>query len=110
MGPLSLQGEYRQADFDAGDGGNASDMDVGGSYIQASYILTGESRGYKGKSGKFDKVKLNGPMGAWELLETLAAGIRSGLSGYRSGGFREKQYYGLPQPQCRTSRLVRPGI
>ena len=68
MGPLSLQGEYRQADFDAGDGGTPSDVDVEGSYIQASYILTGESRGYKGKAGKFDKVKPKGPMGAWELV------------------------------------------
>ena len=68
MGPLSLQGEYRQVDFDAGDEGNASAVDVEGSYIQVSYILTGESRGYKGKSGKFDKAKPNGPMGAWELV------------------------------------------
>lgn len=68
MGPLSLQGEYRQADFDAGEGDKASDVDVESSYIQASYILTGESRGYKGKSGKFDKVKPKGPMGAWELV------------------------------------------
>lgn len=68
MGPLSLQGEYRQADFDAGDGSDPSDVDVESSYIQASYILTGESRGYKGKSGKFDKVKPKGPMGAWELV------------------------------------------
>ena len=68
MGPLSLQGEYRRADFDAGDAGTPSDVDVEGSYIQASYILTGESRGYKGKAGKFDKVKPKGPMGAWELV------------------------------------------
>lgn len=68
MGPLSLQGEYRQADFDAGDAGAPSDVDVEGSYIQASYILTGESRGYEGKAGKFDGLKPKGPMGAWELV------------------------------------------
>ena len=68
MGPLSLQGEYRQADFDAGDAGTPSDVDVEGSYIQASYILTGESRGYVGKAGKFDGLKPKGPMGAWELV------------------------------------------
>ena len=44
------------------------DVDVKGSYIQVSYIMTGESRGYKGKAGKFDKVKPKGPMGAWELV------------------------------------------
>ena len=33
-----------------------------------SYFLTGESRGYKGGVGKFDKVKPNGPRGAWELV------------------------------------------
>ncbi len=76
MGPLSLQGEYRQVDYDGGDADTGEDdeykamgdVDVEGSYIQVSYIMTGESRGYKGKAGKFDKVKPKGPMGAWELV------------------------------------------
>ena len=68
FGPLSLQGEYRSADFDAGDGAGASDVDVDGYYLQASYLVTGETRGYKGKSGKFDKVKPKGKHGAIELI------------------------------------------
>lgn len=79
FGPFSLQGEYRSADFDAGDedvagsgvnanGRTVTDVDVDGYYLQASYFLTGETRGYKGKAGKFDKVKPKGPRGAWELV------------------------------------------
>ena len=79
FGPFSLQGEYRSADFDEGDedvpgsgvnanGRTVTDVDVDGYYLQASYFLTGESRGYKGKAGKFDKIKPKGPRGAWELV------------------------------------------
>ncbi len=79
FGPFSLQGEYRMADFDEGDesvpgsgvnnnGRTVSDVDLDGFYVQASYFLTGEQRGYKGKDGKFDKVKPKGPRGAWELV------------------------------------------
>ncbi len=79
FGPFSLQGEYRTAEFDEGDesapgsgvnnnGRTVTDVDLDSYYIQASYFLTGESRGYKGKDGKFDKVKPKGPRGAWELV------------------------------------------
>lgn len=44
------------------------DTEVDSWYVQASYIVTGESRSYKGKSGKFDKVKPKGSMGAIELV------------------------------------------
>ena len=77
FGPFSLQGEYRMVEYDEGDdvggglneaGQRVSDVDVDGYYIQASYFLTGDQRGYKGKDGKFDKVKPKGPRGAWELV------------------------------------------
>lgn len=69
FGPFSLQAEYRTADFDEKSSrDDPSDVDVRSYYVQASYILTGESRGYKGKSGKFDKVKPKGALGAWELV------------------------------------------
>lgn len=80
LGPFSLQGEYRMVEYDEGDdspltavgldeaGNPISDVDVDGYYIQASYFLTGESRGYKGKIGAFDKVKPKGTLGAWELV------------------------------------------
>ncbi|MCB1561994.1 MAG: hypothetical protein KDJ75_00315 [Alphaproteobacteria bacterium] len=73
VGPLSLQGEYFKADVSR-SGGN-SDADFDGYYAQAGWLLTGESRPYKGKSGNFGRVKpsepfslKNGGWGAWELL------------------------------------------
>lgn len=75
FGPFSLQGEYRMLDFDENDDlANASDVDVDGYYIQASYFLTGEQRGYKGNKGAFDKVKPKGPRGAWELVAKYEEG------------------------------------
>ena len=72
FGPFSLQGEYRNVDFDGreaeegADYKGLGDVEAEGFYLQASYIVTGETRGYKGKSGKFDKVKPKGPNGAVE--------------------------------------------
>ncbi len=71
-GPFSAQGELWSASFDgdingAGDVAD-TDIDVDSYYALVSYFLTGESRGYKGKVGKFDKVKPKGPRGAWELV------------------------------------------
>ncbi len=79
FGPFSLQAEYMGVSYDEGDeavagsglneaGQRISDVDVDGYYVQASYFLTGEQRGYKGEAGKFDKVKPKGPRGAWELV------------------------------------------
>ena len=68
-GPFSLQGEYLMADFDGESGDPAgNDVDADGFYIGATYTLTGESRGYKSSSGKFDKLKPKKPIGAWELV------------------------------------------
>ena len=69
-GPFSVQGEYfystvrRKANF--------FDVDFQGSYIFASWFLTGESRNYKHKSGAFSRIRPNnnagqGGVGAWEL-------------------------------------------
>ena len=74
FGPLSLQAEYRNVDFDGRDAAadadykGLGDVEAEGFYVQASYLVTGETRGYKGKSGKFDKVKPKGPNGAVELV------------------------------------------
>lgn len=58
-GPFHVQAEYV-------DGETASNDDLSGYYLQAGYILTGESRPYKG--GKFKRVKPEGKGGAWELV------------------------------------------
>ena len=68
-GPASLQGEYLTADFD-GESSSAAgaDVDADGFYVLATYMLTGESRGYKTSNSKFDKPKPKGSIGAWEVF------------------------------------------
>lgn len=71
-GPFSLQGEYvdtevnRQAGF--------LDQSFSGYYVEASYFLTGESRNYSAKSGKFERTTpmwgfnpKEGNWGAWQV-------------------------------------------
>ncbi|MGH1536883.1 MAG: OprO/OprP family phosphate-selective porin [Gammaproteobacteria bacterium] len=65
-GPFSLQGEYLTADFDGENSG--PDVDVDGFYALVTYMLTGESRGYKTSNSKFDKPKPKNNLGAWELV------------------------------------------
>ena len=57
-GPFHIQAEYAD--------GEADDIDADGFYIQAGYILTGESRPYSG--GKFKRVKPGSKAGAWEIV------------------------------------------
>jgi len=64
-GPFHFQAEYVD--------GEAGDVDVDGYYAQVGYILTGESRPYKG--GKFKRVKPSGSAGAWELVARYTDGF-----------------------------------
>ena len=64
-GPFSIQGEYLKAKVSRESG--FSDVDFDGSYISASYFLTGESRPYKAKKGVFGRVKPKAKTGAWEV-------------------------------------------
>jgi len=63
-GPFYAQGEWATIDYknDA-----ATDESVDTYYVQASYLLTGESKPYDIKKGVFKSPKPNGQMGAWEL-------------------------------------------
>src|SRR6185295_7409221 len=63
LGPFSLTGEYSLASID-GDTGSPNDPNFSGYYLQASYFLTGESRGYK---------KAQGCFGAWELAARISS-------------------------------------
>ena len=63
-GSFHIQAEYNDGDF----GGE----DVDGFYVQAGYILTGETRPYKG--GKFKRVAPSTKAGAWELVARLEDG------------------------------------
>ncbi|MCC6598753.1 MAG: TMF family protein [Alphaproteobacteria bacterium] len=90
FGPFSVQGEYMNYAIDRDSG---SDPEFDGWYAQASYLLTGESRPYKGSTGTFGRVKparpfslKNGTPGAWEVaarvdqldLNDAGAGVAGG--------------------------------
>lgn len=67
-GPFHLMAEYYEGEIDAPDAvAGSDDLEVDGYYVQAGYILTGESRQYKTSSAAFDKVK-PGKDGAWEVF------------------------------------------
>jgi phosphate-selective porin OprO and OprP len=75
-GPFSLQGEYVRADVNREA---MSDAQFNGYYAEASYFLTGESRNYSAKSGKFDRVKPHWPLnikegnwGAWQVAARVS--------------------------------------
>jgi phosphate-selective porin OprO/OprP len=57
-GPFHIQAEFVN--------GEEGDTDVDGYYVQAGYILTGESRPYK--DGVFKRVAPGGNAGAWEVV------------------------------------------
>lgn len=58
-GPFHIQAEYV-------DGEEGSDDDLSGYYVQAGYILTGETRPYS--KGVFKRVAPSGKGGAWEVV------------------------------------------
>jgi len=58
-GPFHVQAEIM-------DGEEADNDDLSGYYVQVGYVLTGESRPYKG--GKFKRVSPKGKAGAWEVV------------------------------------------
>jgi phosphate-selective porin OprO and OprP len=58
FGPFSVQGEFMQARVDSVAAGDPS---VDGYYLQASYFLTGETRGYS--NGIFERVR---PISNWK--------------------------------------------
>ncbi|MFU8831157.1 MAG: OprO/OprP family phosphate-selective porin [Wenzhouxiangella sp.] len=67
-GPFSVQGEYMRADVSRS--GGFSDVDFSGWYVSGSWVLTGESRGYRG--GVFRGVTPTKPGGAWELTARVS--------------------------------------
>jgi len=66
LGPFSVQSEYMGTSIEADDHLTHLNADYEGYYIQADYLLTGESRSYK--KGHFSQVKPHSPYGAWQLV------------------------------------------
>ena len=66
FGSFSLQTEYMMSAIDA----NSGDAEYDGYYIQADYILTGESRSYK--NTHFGAIKPRTARGAWQLVARLS--------------------------------------
>lgn len=63
-GPLSLQGEYISTMVDRQED---DDLCFDGWYIYGSWFITGESRRYLVKHGKFGSIQPVNSYGAWEL-------------------------------------------
>jgi phosphate-selective porin OprO/OprP len=69
-GPFSVQGEYLWNTVERKN--NLNDLDFSTAYILGSWIITGESRGYKPGAANISQIKptnplLNGGFGAWEV-------------------------------------------
>ena len=64
IGPFSAQAEYLLGE---GDPQTGPDADFTAYYATLSYMLTGESRTYDVKKGRFKQPKASGNNGAWEL-------------------------------------------
>jgi phosphate-selective porin OprO/OprP len=77
-GPFSLQGELFRRDMSGAGGG--PDGDVTHHYLQATWTLTGESRGYRPAEGVPDMVAPAGRRGALELIAKVDR-IRFDLDG-----------------------------
>tara|TARA_R110002110_G_scaffold415857_1_gene658500 strand:- start:842 stop:2104 length:1263 start_codon:yes stop_codon:yes gene_type:complete len=63
-GPLVVQSEYLQANVHRG---SKPTLNFYGWHTQASYVLTGEHREHKMKSGSFGKITPKCKYGAWEV-------------------------------------------
>lgn len=97
-GPFSVQGEYVKASVDRQAGFFSPTYN--GYYVEASYFLTGESRNYQAKSGRFDRVKpkweLNPGENAWGAWQIAARYSDLDLSdGSVNGGEMKNTTLGL---------------
>lgn len=71
FGPVHVMAEYFDGEIDV-DGSTAT-IEADGYYVQAGWVVTGESRGYKTDIAAFDGVKPAGAGGAWEVFARFDA-------------------------------------
>jgi len=92
MGAFSLQGEYAFMSVNRLD--MTENASFSGGYIDASYFITGESRGYK--KGAFSRIKVKNPvfeggMGAWQVAaryDTIELNdVDEGITGGKQDSF-----------------------
>lgn len=83
-GPFSVEAEYLSVDVDTDSG---SDPTFSGYHVQASYVLTGESRGYR--NGVFRGINPKNSSGAWEVAARFSSVdlIDSGFQGGEQENF-----------------------
>lgn len=67
FGPVHVAAEYFDGEIDVDDPAGTT-IEADGYYVQAGWIVTGESRGYKTDIAGWDKVKPASPGGAWEVF------------------------------------------
>lgn len=65
-GPYHVAAEYFSGEIAGRD--DAPDLEGYGYYLQAGWVLTGETRRYKKTSASFSGVSPKGKAGAWELI------------------------------------------
>jgi len=81
FGSFSIQGEWIQTTVDSPEYGDPS---FDGTYVCASYYLTGENRHYKDREARFGRTRVLDPVfeggpGAWEVaLRVSALDLRDG--------------------------------
>lgn len=108
-GPLQLQAEHVLAEVDSTAG---IDPGFNGTYIQASYFLTGEHRPYNQKYRLFSRVTpkqdydKNGGRGAWQIAARYSTVDLNDIEAGINGGEQSSKTIGLNWHLNSHSRLM----